>query len=64
VSQGNGGAGIVGDNGQVYLSGLTATGQLTAQWGNAKEQRCIADYQLDEQKAAQMAVSILSAECQ
>ncbi|SPZ66225.1 Outer membrane usher protein fimD precursor [Serratia quinivorans] len=62
VSAGSG-AGIVGDNGQVYLSGLPANGQLTAQWG-AGDARCVANYQLDEQRAAQTAVSLLKAECQ
>ncbi|MNE54163.1 Outer membrane usher protein FimD precursor [compost metagenome] len=62
VSAGSG-AGIVGDNGQVYLSGLPANGQLTAQWG-AGDARCVANYQLDEQRAAHTAVSLLKAECQ
>ncbi|MBG6029093.1 fimbrial biogenesis usher protein [Proteus mirabilis] len=38
--------GIVGDNGQVFLSGLTATGQLNVIWGNGIDQQCIVDYQL------------------
>ncbi len=38
--------GIVGDNGQVYLSGLPETGVLTVQWGNTEAQRCGADFDL------------------
>ncbi|WP_269935007.1 fimbrial biogenesis usher protein [Serratia liquefaciens] len=57
------GAGMVGDSGQVYLSGLAANGKLTAQWGTDDAQRCVASYQLDEKQAAQTAVTILKAEC-
>ncbi|WP_310941219.1 FimD/PapC C-terminal domain-containing protein [Escherichia coli] len=32
-----GGAGVVGDNGEVYLSGLDETGQLKVQWGRNTE---------------------------
>lgn len=32
--------------GQVFLSGLTATGQLNVIWGNGIDQQCIVDYQL------------------
>ncbi len=38
--------GIVGDNGQVYLSGLPETGYLDVQWGTAVNQRCRADFDL------------------
>ncbi|MDR2225321.1 MAG: fimbrial biogenesis outer membrane usher protein [Providencia sp.] len=38
--------GIVGDNGQVYLSGLPETGSLQVQWGNLEAQRCGADFDL------------------
>lgn len=38
--------GIVGDSGQVYLSGLSADGKLLVKWGNATTQQCTVDYQL------------------
>lgn len=40
----NAGSGIVGDDGQVYLSGLSPQGTLLAQWGNRSEQKCVANY--------------------
>lgn len=38
--------GIVGDAGQVYLSGLPEKGRLTAKWGQSAEQVCRATYSL------------------
>ncbi|NCG54959.1 fimbria/pilus outer membrane usher protein [Serratia fonticola] len=38
--------GIVGDAGQVYLSGLPEEGHLTAKWGNGADQVCRATYSL------------------
>lgn len=40
--------GIVGDNGQVWLTGLTRSGTLTAKWGNDAAQRCQADWHIAE----------------
>lgn len=37
---------IVGDNGELYLSGLRPQGTLTAQWGDGPQQRCVVHYQL------------------
>ncbi|MGN7896843.1 fimbrial biogenesis usher protein [Enterobacter sp. 22452] len=37
---------IVGDEGQVYLSGLAPKGTLKVQWGEGADQNCSADYQL------------------
>ncbi|HDX6625134.1 TPA: fimbria/pilus outer membrane usher protein, partial [Escherichia coli] len=45
-----GGAGVVGDNGEVYLSGLDETGQLKVQWG--RNSSCRANYRLPEEKEA------------
>ncbi|MDA6076167.1 hypothetical protein O0544_02590 [Edwardsiella anguillarum] len=36
--------GIVGDGGQVFLSGLTPKGSLTAQWGRDAGQSCRASW--------------------
>ncbi|HDR2753028.1 TPA: fimbrial biogenesis outer membrane usher protein [Enterobacter asburiae] len=38
--------GIVGDAGQVYLSGLPEKGRLTAKWGDGADQMCRATYSL------------------
>ncbi|WP_345830777.1 fimbria/pilus outer membrane usher protein [Erwinia sp. HDF1-3R] len=43
-------SGVVGDGGQVYLTGLPDDGQLTVRWGEALE--CRADYRLPAKKVA------------
>ncbi|HGX4025234.1 TPA: fimbrial biogenesis usher protein [Escherichia coli] len=40
--------GIVGDNGQLYLSGLPLEGVINIQWGNGVQQKCQANYKLPE----------------
>lgn len=40
------GTSIVGDEGQVFLGGLPATGQLLARWGNDANQQCKATFTL------------------
>ena len=45
------GEAIVGDNGELYLSGLASTGALRVQWGRDQTQRCQVHYQLPETKA-------------
>lgn len=42
----NASSSIVGDNGQVYLTGMADTGTLMAKWGQAAAQQCHIDYQL------------------
>ncbi|MCJ3377171.1 fimbrial biogenesis outer membrane usher protein [Klebsiella pneumoniae] len=42
---------IVGDNGQVYLTGVSNTGSLTAQWGPSAKERCSATYDLSKLKS-------------
>lgn len=37
---------IVGDNGKVYLSGISDKGYLDVRWGNNKSDRCSVDYEL------------------
>ncbi|MEX6118876.1 fimbria/pilus outer membrane usher protein [Providencia hangzhouensis] len=39
---------IVGDGGQVYLSGLSETGYLDVKWGNTEAQHCRAKFNLAE----------------
>ena len=41
-------AGIVGDEGQVYLSGLPLSGVLKAVWGAGADRQCTAKYVLPE----------------
>ncbi len=55
VTRDDEGAGsIVGEGGQVYLSGLAPKGKLKVQWGEGDNQACSADYQLpvDSETAA------------
>ncbi|HBC1707606.1 TPA: fimbria/pilus outer membrane usher protein [Escherichia coli] len=42
------GAGVTGEGGKVYMSGLGETGRLVAQWG--ENSRCHADYRLPNEK--------------
>ncbi|HAX5125848.1 TPA: fimbria/pilus outer membrane usher protein [Escherichia coli] len=44
----SGAAGVVDDNGEVYMSGLSETGKLKAQWG--QNGQCHANYRLPEEK--------------
>lgn len=48
VSVANGDSGLVGDGGQVYLSGLKVNGEVKAQWGSRPDQQCTAQYRLPE----------------
>lgn len=40
------GMAIVSEEGELYISGLPAKGELKVQWGKAGEQSCIVEYQL------------------
>ncbi|EKZ3167006.1 TPA: fimbrial biogenesis usher protein [Klebsiella aerogenes] len=40
--------GIVGDDGEVYLSGLSPQGTLKAQWGQHPDQQCLTHYHLPD----------------
>lgn len=42
----NGGDALVGDTGEVYLSGLVPQGILNVQWGNSADKKCQVNYQL------------------
>ncbi|SFT37874.1 outer membrane usher protein [Kosakonia arachidis] len=48
VSAEGGGSGLVGDDGQVWLTGLPLRGTLTAKWGKGAGQRCTVRYSLPE----------------
>jgi outer membrane usher protein len=56
-------SGIVGDGGQVYLSGLAPAGAISARWGTNKDDTCNADYKLTgvEQN---LSVARIKLECQ
>lgn len=54
--------GIVGEAGQVYLSGLPQTGQLRAKWGNEASQQCRAAFSFTEQTSTP--VRQLTARCE
>ncbi|WNI88024.1 fimbria/pilus outer membrane usher protein [Citrobacter portucalensis] len=56
------GTGIVGDSGDVYMTGLPEKGQLQIQWGNGQQRHCRADYQLLESSET-AGVSNLKASC-
>ncbi|NWC93109.1 MULTISPECIES: fimbrial biogenesis usher protein [unclassified Pseudomonas] len=63
ASYGEGLAGsIVADDGQVYLTGLSPTGQINVRWGDASNERCTATYSLPAESQA-LALSYASAEC-
>lgn len=55
-------AGIVGEQGEAYLSGLPAKGSLKAQWGKEAGEHCIVHYQVDE-KQAEEALMTLQGQC-
>ncbi len=44
---------MVGDDGQIYLSGLPLSGELLIQWGDGKQSQCRAPYSLPEQSLQQ-----------
>ncbi|WP_156294318.1 fimbria/pilus outer membrane usher protein [Serratia oryzae] len=57
--------GIMGDAGQVYLSGLPEQGTLTAKWGEALSQQCRArfDFSREKPQAAKPAIRNLAVNC-
>ncbi|MHA0949041.1 fimbria/pilus outer membrane usher protein [Enterobacter ludwigii] len=50
-------SGIVGDGGQVYLSGLPVKGKLKAKWGEQADQTCRAEYTIQEKNKKQPIVT-------
>ncbi|MEA1063276.1 fimbria/pilus outer membrane usher protein [Erwinia sp. HR93] len=67
LSQAQGGAqdknwsSIVGDSGEVYLSGLQSNGTIDVSWGKAPDARCKAHYQLNT--AVKQAVQEINTVC-
>lgn len=56
-------ASIVGDEGQVYLVGMTDEGVLKATWGNGSDEQCQVKYSLSKQTTAHSGVSVLETSC-
>lgn len=56
-------SGIVGDGGQVYMSGLQDNGKLMAKWGSESNQQCEFTYKLSEKEQG-AAIAHISATCQ
>jgi outer membrane usher protein len=53
---------IVGDGGQVYLTGMGDSGKLSVKWGNATSQTCEVNYRLP--KMIEVAsIELLKGEC-
>lgn len=54
---------IVGDQGQVYLSGLAQSGTLQVKWGNGTAQQCQVTYTLEKPNTSNGGVQILNGQC-
>ena len=54
---------IVGDGGQVYLTGLADSGELRVKWGNGAEQQCQVNYSLDKAPPENSGIQIISERC-
>jgi outer membrane usher protein len=53
---------MVGDDGQIYLSGLPLSGELLIQWGEGPGAQCRARYSLPE-KSLQQAITLTEVRC-
>ncbi|HFI3015730.1 TPA: FimD/PapC C-terminal domain-containing protein, partial [Escherichia coli] len=53
---------IAGENGQVYLSGMPLSGQVSVKWGSQTTDQCTADYKLPKESAGQI-LSHVTASC-
>lgn len=60
-SEGNN-ASIVGDGGQVFLTGMSGSGMLDVKWGNDAAQRCQVPYSLPEQKES-AGIRLMNGQC-
>ncbi|MCE9762193.1 fimbria/pilus outer membrane usher protein [Citrobacter portucalensis] len=56
-------ASIVGDNGQVYLTGVSAGDRVMVKWGEKATQQCTAQIAIPADELTNKAVAILAAEC-
>ncbi|WP_369310239.1 fimbria/pilus outer membrane usher protein [Providencia rettgeri] len=55
-------SGIVGDNGEVYLSGMPEKGRLHVKWGKDLQAQCVAQYHLTAEQLKQH-LPVLSVDC-
>jgi len=63
VTSDQGNSSIVGDDGQVYLSGLPMKGKLSVRWGEGDARQCVVTYHLPDD-AATKAINKLTRVCQ
>ncbi|MFV8868600.1 fimbria/pilus outer membrane usher protein [Serratia fonticola] len=54
---------IVGDAGQVYLTGLSDSGALLVKWGSGAQEQCQVTYSLGKPTAANAGVQTLNGQC-
>ncbi|MNI85449.1 F1 capsule-anchoring protein precursor [compost metagenome] len=54
---------IVGDAGQVYLTGLADSGLLNVKWGSAADQQCQVSYSLMKQTTENTGIQTLNGQC-
>lgn len=60
---GSGITSMVGEEGQIYLSGLPLKGELLVAWGNDAKSRCLAPYSLPRE-SLQQAITLATAQCE
>lgn len=53
---------MVGEEGQIFLSGLPLRGELLVQWGEGEHERCVAPYTLPEASLKQP-ITLINAHC-
>ncbi|MEZ2904212.1 fimbria/pilus outer membrane usher protein [Acinetobacter terrestris] len=54
---------IVGEDGEVYLTGLQPQGQLKAQWGTENTQQCVVEYDLKDEIDKKSPIIMVDYEC-
>ena len=55
---------IVGDGGQVYLSGVAQSGELDVKWGNDASQQCHASFTLPADNNQNSGIKMVTARCE
>jgi outer membrane usher protein len=59
----SGATSMVGDDGQIYLSGLPLAGELMIQWGNDAQSQCRAHYNLPDD-SQEKNITLAEARCE
>lgn len=54
---------IVGDRGEVFLTGLSGAGKLHVQWGKEAQQQCTVNYQIPEKTPSSTGILTLMEKC-